>query len=127
MGLVLNPEITWVNPIDRVSVAEHKLYQLQIARELGFRVPRTLVSRDPLELRSFAAANRAGTICKPIFHGMFIDETSTYSVYTRRVTPESFDDAGRRQNVPCIAPGRNPEGHGCTCDFHWLEVFCGRY
>src|ERR1039457_179760 len=24
MGLVLNPGITWVNPIDRVSVAEHK-------------------------------------------------------------------------------------------------------
>jgi hypothetical protein len=28
MGLVLNPDVTWVNPIDRVSVAEHKLYQL---------------------------------------------------------------------------------------------------
>lgn len=91
MGLVLNPEITWVNPIDRVSVAEHKLYQLQIARKVGFRVPRTLVSRDPLKLRSFAAANAAGTICKPIFHGMFVDETSRYSVYTRRVTPESLD------------------------------------
>jgi len=91
MGLVLNPDVTWVNPIDSVSVAEHKLYQLQIARQLGFRVPRTLVSRDPLELRSFAAANEFGTICKPIFHGMFVDEASSYSVYTRRVTPESFD------------------------------------
>lgn len=91
MGLVLNPDVTWVNPIDRVSVAEHKLYQLQIACRLGFRVPRTLVSRDPLKLRSFAAANAVGTICKPIFHGMFVDETSRYSVYTRRVTPESLD------------------------------------
>ena len=91
MGLVLNPDVTWVNPIDRVSVAEHKLYQLQIARQLGFRVPRTLVSRDPLALRNFAAANEFGTICKPIFHGMFVDETASYSVYTRRVTPESID------------------------------------
>ena len=91
MGLVLNPDVTWVNPIDSVSVAEHKLYQLQIARQLGFRVPRTLVSRDPLELRSFAAENKFGTICKPIFHGMFVDEAASYSVYTRRVTPESFD------------------------------------
>jgi hypothetical protein len=91
MGLVLNPDVTWVNPIDSVSVAEHKLYQLQIARRLGFRVPRTLVSRDPLALRSFAAANETGTICKPIFHGMFVDEASSYSVYTRRVNPESLD------------------------------------
>jgi glutathione synthase/RimK-type ligase-like ATP-grasp enzyme len=58
MGLVFNPGIIWVNPIDRVSVAELKLYQLQVARELGFRVPRTLVSRDPAELRRFADARR---------------------------------------------------------------------
>lgn len=91
MGLVLNPDITWVNPIDKVSVAEHKLYQLQIARQLGFRVPRTLVSQNALELRRFAAENQIGTICKPIFHGMFVDDNSAYSVYTRRVTPNSFD------------------------------------
>jgi hypothetical protein len=91
MGLVLNPDITWINPIDSVSVAEHKLYQLQVARQVGFRVPRTLVSRDASELRRFAAANEFGTICKPIFHGMFVDEATAYSVYTRRVTPESFD------------------------------------
>lgn len=90
-GLVLNPEITWVNPIDRVFIAEHKLYQLQIASKLGFRVPRTLVSRDVLKLRDFAEQNKNGTICKPIFHGMFVDESACYSVYTRRVTPDSFD------------------------------------
>ena len=55
MGLVLNPDVTWVNPIDKVSVAELKLHQLQIARQLGFRVPRTLVSRDPAALRTFVA------------------------------------------------------------------------
>jgi len=36
-------------------VAEHKIFQLQVAREVGFRVPRTLVSRDAAELRPFAA------------------------------------------------------------------------
>jgi hypothetical protein len=90
-GLVLNPDITWVNPIDRVSLAEHKLYQLLLARQVGFRVPRTLVSCDPMELRRFAEGNKAGTICKPIFHGMFVDESACYSVYTRRVTPESIN------------------------------------
>jgi glutathione synthase/RimK-type ligase-like ATP-grasp enzyme len=91
MGLVLNRDVTWVNPIDNVSVAEHKLYQLRIARQLGFRVPRTIVSRNPVELRNFATANEFGTVCKPIFHGLFIDETASYSIYTRRVTPESIN------------------------------------
>jgi hypothetical protein len=91
LGLVLNPAITWVNPIDRVSVAEHKLLQLQVARRIGLKVPRTLVSRDAGELRRFAAENPSHTICKPIFHGLFVDETDAYSVYTRRVAPDSFD------------------------------------
>ncbi len=93
LGIVLNPEVTWVNPIDKVSVAELKLYQLQVARQVGFTVPRTLVSRDATTLRRFAADNKAGTICKPIFHGLFIDEKSSYSVYTRRITPETIDAA----------------------------------
>jgi len=91
LGLVWNPEITWVNPIDRVSVAEHKLYQLRLAQELGFRVPRTLISRNPEDLRRFASENHSGTICKPIFHGMFMDGTDAYSIYTRRVTADAFD------------------------------------
>ena len=92
MGLVLNPEVVWVNPIDRVSVAEHKLYQLQIAARLGFHVPRTLVSADVDELRNFVSKNRLGTICKPIFHGMFFDGSSHNAVYTRRIDAEKLND-----------------------------------
>jgi glutathione synthase/RimK-type ligase-like ATP-grasp enzyme len=91
LGLVFNPRVTWVNPIDKVSVAELKLYQLRIAQELGFRVPRTVISSDAETLRTFAAGNEYGTICKPIFHGMFVDESSIYSVLTRRITPDSID------------------------------------
>ena len=93
MGLVLNPQITWVNPIDKVSVAEYKLYQLQVAASLGFQVPRTLVSTDVEKLRSFASGNTTGTICKPIFHGMFFDGLSCHSVYTRRLDVETLDAA----------------------------------
>jgi hypothetical protein len=93
MGLVLNPRILWVNPIDKVSVAEHKLYQLQVAARLGLRVPRSLVSGDVGKLRRFASGNATGTICKPIFHGMFFDGANRHSVYTRRVDIETLDAA----------------------------------
>lgn len=91
MGLVLNPDVLWVNPIEKVSIAEHKLYQLQLARNVGFRVPRTLVSNNLNGLRDFTASNTLGTICKPIFHGLFVDGASRYSIYTRRITPGSLD------------------------------------
>ncbi len=113
MGLVLNPRITWVNPIDKVSVAEHKLYQLQVASKLGFQVPRTVVSSDVEKLFNFASENAGGTICKPIFHGMFFDGLSRHSVYTRRLDVQTLDDASLsacpvllQEEIPRIADVR---------------------
>ena len=91
MGLIFDPEIIWINPIDKVSVAEHKLYQLQVAAALGFQVPRTFISADINEIRDFASGNAIGTICKPIFHGMFFDGTFSHSVFTRRLDIEELD------------------------------------
>ncbi|MBF0306354.1 MAG: hypothetical protein HQL41_11965 [Alphaproteobacteria bacterium] len=91
MGLVLNPDIRWVNPIDRVSVGENKLFQLQVAKRIGFAVPKTIVSRDHSALRRFVGESGTGAICKPIFHGLFFEGEDRYSVYTRRVSQDSFD------------------------------------
>lgn len=91
MGLVLDPRAMWVNPIDKVAIAEHKLYQLRVARKLGFRIPRTLVSNNLEQLRRFCESNSRGTICKPIFHGLLVDGTNRYAIYTRRVTAASLD------------------------------------
>jgi glutathione synthase/RimK-type ligase-like ATP-grasp enzyme len=89
-ALALNADAVWVNPIDRVLIAEHKLYQLEIARRVGLKVPRTLVSRDIPQLKEFIACND-GTICKPIFHGLFFDGTSRFTAYTRRVRSNDLD------------------------------------
>jgi glutathione synthase/RimK-type ligase-like ATP-grasp enzyme len=91
-ALVLNINAVWVNPIDKVSIAEHKLYQLAIARSAGLKVPRTLVSRDAKRLRKFARSNKIGTICKPIFHGLFFDGKSRFSAYTRRIHLEDLEE-----------------------------------
>jgi hypothetical protein len=90
-GMVWNPNILWVNPIDKVYVAEHKLYQLRIARSIGLPAPRTIVSSNLRELEEFASGNPNGTICKPIFHGLFVDNSDAYSVYTRRVSAHEFE------------------------------------
>jgi glutathione synthase/RimK-type ligase-like ATP-grasp enzyme len=95
-ALVLNINAVWVNPIDKVSIAEHKLYQLDIARSVGLKVPRTLVSQDAQRLRNFASGNKTGTICKPIFHGLFFDGKSRFSAYTRRIQPEDMDEQTAR-------------------------------
>ncbi len=91
LGMALNPDITWVNPIANVSVAEQKLYQLRVASSLGFSVPRTIVSRDSRVLQEFMSKlSPRGCVCKPIFHGLFTEGAARYSIYTRRISIESL-------------------------------------
>jgi hypothetical protein len=52
-GLWQLVDAPWMNPPARDEVAGRKLLQLQIARELGLAIPRTLVTSDPDEARRF--------------------------------------------------------------------------
>jgi glutathione synthase/RimK-type ligase-like ATP-grasp enzyme len=114
--------LSGLTPIDRVSVAELKLYQLRMARQLGSQLPRTLVSRDALELQNFCRKNEAGTICKPIFHGMYVDEKSSYSVYTRRVTADSIDE-GSVRSCPVLLQEEIPRSADVRATFIGSQCF----
>lgn len=59
----------WINPPDRELVASRKPYQLDVARRLGFRIPRTLMSNDPERIRRFFEEASADVLMKP-FHPM---------------------------------------------------------
>jgi glutathione synthase/RimK-type ligase-like ATP-grasp enzyme len=55
----------WINDPVRAHYAENKLVQLRAAKAAGFRVPRTIVSQDPEEIRGFCHAH-GQTIVKPV-------------------------------------------------------------
>jgi glutathione synthase/RimK-type ligase-like ATP-grasp enzyme len=53
-GLLLNEFAgIWINDPVMTIAAQNKLLQLRAAQKCGFRVPRTLVSQDPAEIRAF--------------------------------------------------------------------------
>jgi glutathione synthase/RimK-type ligase-like ATP-grasp enzyme len=49
-GILRGTECLWVNRPDVDAVAELKPFQLRMAKRLGFRVPRTLLTNDPQEV-----------------------------------------------------------------------------
>jgi glutathione synthase/RimK-type ligase-like ATP-grasp enzyme len=57
---------TWVNDSFAARKAGYKPLQLVIAQKVGLRIPPTIISNDPGEIREFAAANQGigGTIYK---------------------------------------------------------------
>jgi glutathione synthase/RimK-type ligase-like ATP-grasp enzyme len=54
-GLLRLVDCLWVNHPDKIRIASCKVLQLRVAQELGFLVPRTLISNDPDKVRGFFA------------------------------------------------------------------------
>ncbi|MGW5418677.1 ATP-grasp domain-containing protein [Streptomyces sp. NPDC003943] len=74
----------WISPADATDRAADKVYQLAVARDAGFRVPRTLISQSREEVVAFTReVGRA--IVKPVVGAR------GPSLWTRRIdSPESF-------------------------------------
>lgn len=68
MGAVsdLCPEAMRINDPWKQESARNKILQLNLARRLGLPVPKTLISNDPIEIRSFLQSFPAGIIYKPL-------------------------------------------------------------
>ncbi len=56
----------WVNPRSNELRANVKVYQLQVAKDTGLRVPRTLVTNQAAEVHSFIESNDGHTLFKPV-------------------------------------------------------------
>ena len=65
-GILLNEfQGRWISHPVATRLAENKLLQLRAAQRAGLKIPATLVSQDPVRIRSFCAAH-PGAIIKPV-------------------------------------------------------------
>jgi len=78
--------VRWVNPLDAATRAENKPRQLRLARAAGLRVPRTLVTNDPAEVRAFAG--EVGEVVAKMLTPLSISmEKAEMFVHTTRLGP----------------------------------------
>ncbi|AOY74993.1 hypothetical protein [Clostridium formicaceticum] len=83
-GLYLSLNCKWVNPIFATYKAERKIYQLSLAKELGFKTPNSIVSNSSKQLLNFIE-NNGTCIIKPICHGLQVTPQGSYSIYTSEI------------------------------------------
>lgn len=94
------PKIKWINsPIAQLK-AGHKLYQLELAQQANFQIPRTLISNDPAEVRSFISECRDDAVYKPLT--AYRDPLSPLITFTTAVTRQSLAE---QDNPIMQAPG----------------------
>lgn len=96
------PQARWIDPIDRVHRAHHKVLQLELAKQAGFRVPDTLATNDPAAARRFFDAHRGRIITKMLNAISFTDDGSEQMVFTSKVAEEHLAELDGLRFCPAV-------------------------
>lgn len=82
-GIYLTLDANWINPIFETYKAERKLYQLNIANNIGFKIPQSLITNNPSDIKNFISNKEC--IIKPISHGLQVSGEDIFSIYTSSI------------------------------------------
>lgn len=79
-----------IDPMPTHEAAARKGRQLTLAREVGLRVPRTVIGNDPAAVRALAAACPDGIVTKMMHFFMLDSPEGTASLFTTPVTDDDL-------------------------------------
>lgn len=99
-GLFASLPCLVVDPALRIRQAEHKQLQLEIARELGLDVPRTLVTNDSQAARAFWDRCDGRVIAKMMAGFAVVEDGRDKVVFTNVVAREDLNDLERLALCP---------------------------
>jgi ATP-grasp ribosomal peptide maturase len=91
-GLLSSLRVRFVNHPSRVADAELKPAQMQVASEVGFRVPRTVITSEGAAARAFIR-DVGRVVYKPLTPAFVHEQRRTKLVYATLVQSDELDDA----------------------------------
>lgn len=86
------PSIRWVPAPHLIRHAESKIPQLQLARRLGLRIPRTIVTNDPAEAHRFASSVAYDIVVKPLMTSTVESADGICDLYTHRLSRDEIEE-----------------------------------
>lgn len=97
------PKVLWMNTPQGVFSSNVKLYQLKLARSVGFHIPETIVSANSNMLYNFWTQQRGEVVTKAIFQGHLSFTDSTHELlYTSKVTKEILEKLPKDGRIPIM-------------------------
>ncbi|MGH9838423.1 MAG: hypothetical protein ACREEM_06530, partial [Blastocatellia bacterium] len=86
------PGVKWINSPFAIQRAQIKFPQLAAAKQLGFRIPRTLITNDPDRAHQFCRECRNQVICKSLLTTSVKLDDLSYHTYTHKVAEKELED-----------------------------------
>src|SRR5688572_28594519 len=115
----------WVNDLERQRDAENKQRQLRLAARAGLRVPRTLVTNDPVAAREFFAETQGEAVAKLLRPLAVSMDALAPFVYTNRVREEDLAGAEALRHSPMVFQELIPKAYEVRVAYVAGEAFAG--
>jgi MvdC family ATP-grasp ribosomal peptide maturase len=99
----------WVDNLQRINAAENKLRQLRVAQEVGFAIPRTLVTNNAEEAKEFFFTVKGRMVAKlltPLSQNM---AGSSFFLYTSAVKERDLLEADSLRHSPMVFQEQIPK------------------
>jgi MvdD family ATP-grasp ribosomal peptide maturase len=91
-GMLASLKAFRLDAVERIRHAENKQVQLQVARNLGLEIPRTLTTNDPAAVHDFARSCQTGIVTKMLSSFAVYQEGRELVVFTNPVKSEDLAD-----------------------------------
>lgn len=95
----LIPEGKWLNSPECLWLAGNKIKQLAVSKEVGFRVPETVITSSPAEAISFIERHGGNVIIKAVKNGFLLREHSATVVFTSELNESDRLALGSSRSV----------------------------
>jgi hypothetical protein len=109
LGTLASLGVFCMDPVHIIRRAQSKTLQLEIARDVGLEIPRTLVTNDPAAVRAFAAEWHDGLVTKMLSTFAIVEDGTEKVVFTSPVSPADLDDLDGLSTCPMTFQERVPK------------------
>lgn len=92
----------WINYPLKIRQAESKINNLKLAAEIGFLIPRTLITNNPQEAKDFFHRCQGKVINKVLGKGQVEYLKDYYFVYTHKVLSQDLEKMGSVAYAPTL-------------------------
>ncbi|RDU67472.1 hypothetical protein CQA53_00110 [Helicobacter didelphidarum] len=89
-------KIPALNPLKEAYAGENKFYQIMVAKEVGFQLPKMLVSNKKQQCINFLKQQKS--IFKVFNQDFYLKNEKLKGIYTNIISQSDFDDFDARQN-----------------------------
>lgn len=116
----------WINNVFRIREAENKIYQLQLAHEIGFYIPDSVISNDNNAIEKLFNRNSGNCIIKPIKSGNIQPADGSRLIFTSQVDSSAISNQARVASFPIYMQNNIEKAYDIRCIVIGDKIFAAK-